>query len=324
MINNLRNISFIIVFLILTLTFSCKKEIPKVIPTLTTTAISSITHTTASGGGSITSDGGAIVFARGVCWSTNQAPTTANSNSGISSGLSIFTSSIIGLKHSTTYYVRAYAINSVGTAYGNEVSFKTIEADTVDIDGNVYNKVTIGTQVWMKENLKTTKYRNGDLIGTTTPATLEVISQDNPKYQWAYAGNESNVATYGRLYTWFAASDSRKVCPTGWHVPTDSEWTTLITYLGGEAGSKLKEAGTSHWISPNTGATNTSGFTALPGGLRQEGGAFGDIGSDGYWWSSTEGGPISAWSRTIHNNNSNANVSSTPKSIGYSVRCLRD
>src|SRR4029078_12512714 len=135
-------------------------------------------------------------------------------------------------------------------------------ATVTDIDGNVYHTVTIGTQVWMVENLKTTKYRNGDLIGTTIPATLDISSESTPKYQWAYKGEESNVATYGRLYTWYAVADSRNVCPTGWHVPSDAEWTTLTTYLGGEsvAGGKLKENGTVHWESPNTGATNESGF----------------------------------------------------------------
>jgi len=98
-----------------------------------------------------------------------------------------------------------------------------------DIDGNVYHTVTIGTQVWMVENLKTTKYRNGDLIGTSTPATLDIRGESNPKYQWAYDGNESNVAVYGRLYAWYTLTDSRNVCPIGWHAPTDTEWTTLTT-----------------------------------------------------------------------------------------------
>ena len=111
-----------------------------------------------------------------------------------------------------------------------------------------------------------------------------------PKYQWAYDGNESNVATYGRLYTWYAVTDSRNVCPTGWHVPTDAEWTTLTTFLGGEnvAGGKLKETGTTHWTTPNTGATNETGFTALPSGYRYIDGTFLTIFSMGIWWSSTE------------------------------------
>ena len=110
----------------------------------------------------------------------------------------------------------------------------------------VYTTVTIGTQVWMAENLKTTKYSNGDSIGTTSPATLDISIESAPKYQWAYDGNESNVTTHGRLYTWYTVTDSRNVCPIGWHLPTDAEWSTLTTYLGGEgvaANKKLSDTG---------------------------------------------------------------------------------
>jgi len=195
-----------------------------------------------------------------------------------------------------------------------------------DIDGNIYTTVKIGTQTWMRENLKTTKYRNGDPIGTTTPDTLDIsnaTTYPTPKYQWAYDGNESNVATYGRLYTWYAATDSRGICPTGWHLPTDAEWTTLTTFLGGEniAGGKLKETGTVHWTTPNTGATNSSGFTALPGGYRTSFGKFNHIGSMGFWWSSTEGSTSTAWLRFVDLFVSNAY---SFKILGISVRCLRD
>ena len=135
-----------------------------------------------------------------------------------------------------------------------------------DVDGNIYGKVIIGTQIWLTENLKTTKYRNGDLIGTTTPAELNIYDEVTPKYQWAYNGNEDKVATYGRLYTWYVITDTRNICPTGWHVPSDAEWLTLENYLGGYAiaGGKLKEIGTTHWVTPNYMATNETGFTALP------------------------------------------------------------
>jgi uncharacterized protein (TIGR02145 family) len=202
-----------------------------------------------------------------------------------------------------------------------------LQAQTVkDIDGNVYKTITIGTQVWMAENLKTTKYRNGDLIGTTTPVTLDIENETTPIYQWAYGGNESNVETHGRLYTWYAVSDNSNICPTGWHVPSDAEWTTLTTYLGGErvAGGKLKEAGTTHWQSPDTGATNETGFTGLPSGYRDYGGSFALIGSDGYWWSSTESSTALSYYRSMYNNNSNVSRNDTDKQSGYSVRCLQD
>jgi len=201
-----------------------------------------------------------------------------------------------------------------------------LQAQTVkDNDSNVYKTVTIGTQVWMAENLKTTKYRNGDLIGTTTPATLDISGETTPKYQWTYDGNESNVATYGRLYTWYAVTDNRNVCPAGWHVPSDAEWTTLITFLGGirVAGGKLKETGTTHWQSPNIGATNESGFTALPSGGREANGTFGGVGDDGLWWSSSETSATIAYNRYM---DYLGFVSSSlgSKQDGFSVRCLRD
>jgi uncharacterized protein (TIGR02145 family) len=192
-----------------------------------------------------------------------------------------------------------------------------------DQDGNVYTSINIGIQVWMVENLKTTKYRNGDLIGTTTPDTLDILGESTPKYQWACDGNDSKVNTYGRLYTWYAVTDSRNVCPDGWHVPSDDEWTTLTTYLGGEsvAGGKLKEAGTTNWWPPNEGATNSSGFTALQGGNRAYSGGFG---IDGSWWSSTGSETAVAYGRSMFYNGSNVDRCRQYKNYGFSVRCLRD
>jgi uncharacterized protein (TIGR02145 family) len=241
-----------------------------VIPTLSTTAASSITTTSATSGGNVISDGGATVTARGVCWSTNQNPTIDNSKTSNDIGTGSFTSNLTGLTANTIYYVRAYATNSMGTAYGNQVTFKTttdVETNTVtDIDGNIYHTVTIGTQVWMVENLKTTKYRNGDPIPNVTGNAWAALTTG--AYCWYNNDAATYKATYGALYNWYAVADSRNIAPTGWHVPTDAEWTTLTTFLGGEsvAGGKLKETGTNHWTSPNTGATNETGFTALPGG----------------------------------------------------------
>jgi len=195
-----------------------------------------------------------------------------------------------------------------------------------DIDGNVYTSVTIGTQVWMKENLKTTKYRNGDLIGTTTPATLDISVEAAPKYQWAYEGNESNVNTYGRLYTWFAVTDTRGICPTGWHLPLDTEWNTLTNFLGGEnvAGGKLKERGTIHWVTPNTGATNRSGFTALPSGLYYDLRIFDSIGYIGAWWCSTEDLASDSCFRWVTYDHAAVVGIDLNKHFGLSVRCVRD
>jgi len=212
-------------------------------------------------------------------------------------------------------------INSCKKAADNNNS-----ASVTDKDGNVYTSVTIGTQVWMAENLKTTKYLNGDPIGTTTPATLDISGESTPKYQWAYGGDESKAATYGRLYTWYAATDPRNICPTGWHVPTDAELTTLTAYLGGDsiAGAKLKGTGTGCWNSPNTGATNESGFAALPGGYRGYEGSSHYIGYTGYWWSSTEFDANNAWFLGLYYNGITDHNLSNSKMAGFSVRCLKD
>jgi uncharacterized protein (TIGR02145 family) len=200
----------------------------------------------------------------------------------------------------------------------------TIDGDN---DTNLYiGSVTIGTQVWMTKNLKSRRYRNGDKIGTTIPALLDITSELAPKYQWAYDVNELNVDTYGRLYTWYAITDPRGVCPRGWHVPADEEWNALITYLDGKlyAGGNLKETGTSHWTTPNTGATNETDFTALPGGYRFYYGRFSDIGFSGFWWSSSESSDSSAYGRGMSSYNSQVPKLEFNKRDGLSVRCIKD
>lgn len=275
----------------------------------------------------ISNDGGAEVTSRGVCWSMSENPTIADNKTSNGIGVGSYTVQISNLVANSTYYVRAYATNNIGTSYGVTLTMNTYGDPITDIDGNTYSTVKIGTQTWMAENLKTTKYRNGNLIGTTTPATLDISAESTPKYQWAYAGNESNVATYGRLYTWYAATDSRNICPIGWHLPSDAEWTILTTFLGGEsvAGGKLKEAGTSHWASPNTGATNSSGFSALPGSSRYTSGTFYGIGYFGYWRSSTEANWDAAWYLYMDASNGDASRGCTyNKPTGLSVRCVKD
>jgi uncharacterized protein (TIGR02145 family) len=250
-----------------------------------------------------------------------QIPVTGNTSVNVSVDLS-------DLTPGTTYHVRIKATNELGTKTGNDVIFTTYVVS--DIDSNFYHAVTIGTQTWMSENLKTTKYNNGDIIGTTSSPRSSIAAESNPKYQWAYDGIETNVAIYGRLYTWYAVTDDRNVCPTGWHVPTDDEWTILTTYLGGEnvAGGKLKETGTVHWFSTDAETTNETGFTALPGGCRiSNDSAFYGIWFDGYWWSSTSlvtGSVISSWDRDIANGSMKIQRAGWPKMSGLSVRCVKD
>lgn len=193
-----------------------------------------------------------------------------------------------------------------------------------DIDGNVYHTVTIGTQVWMVENLKVTKYRNGDVIPNVTDNT-----------QWGnlttgaycnYDNSTTNANIYERLYNWYAINDSRNIAPIGWHVPDDTELSTLTTYLGGlsGAGGKLKETGAAHWNSPNTGAIDQFGFKALPGASRNSKGTFNNTGLNGFWWSVTELGTYTAWSRSMYYDNADIKRYSIDKKEGLSVCCIKD
>jgi uncharacterized protein (TIGR02145 family) len=295
---------------------------------LTTSAVNDIKQTTATCGGAITSDGGSAVIARGVCWSLGTNPTIANSKTTDGIGAGTFTSSLTGLSSGTIYYVRAYATTSTGTGYGNSFSFTTLpSASTVtDIDGNVYHTVTIGAQTWMVENLKLTKYRDGTPIPNVTNSTA--WSKLTTGVYCDYDNTASNSTIYGKLYNWYAVNDSRKIAPAGWHVPTDAEWTILTTYLGGEsvAGGKLKETGFTHWADPNTGATNETGFTALPGGGRDGADmAFVYVGYFGGWWSSTESVANNAYGRDMGNNYSYVkSYIGLFKASGFSVRCVKD
>jgi uncharacterized protein (TIGR02145 family) len=293
---------------------------------LTTSAISNITLTSATCGGTITYDGGAQVTARGVIWSVAQNPSidSYDGKTTDGSGSGNFTSSLTGLSPNTTYYIRAYATNCVGTTYGNEIKLKTIVGSISDSDGNIYYPVTIGSQVWMDENLKTTKYNDGTSIPNIINATDWNTLTTGAYCDYNNTPSYSNI--YGRLYNYYAVVDSRKLCPTGWHVPTDAEYGTLAVYLGGGsvAGGKLKEMGITHWNSPNTEATNETGFSALPGGFRHYSGTYGGIGSYGFWWTGSEDTAYSAWVCAMFYNNGILGHSSLGKTNGYAVRCLKD
>jgi uncharacterized protein (TIGR02145 family) len=194
-----------------------------------------------------------------------------------------------------------------------------------DIDGNVYQTIQIGTQTWMAENLKARHYRNGDPIPHVTDTTAWT-DLTTGAFCW-YNNDSSNNAAYGKMYNWYAVADSRNMAPAGWHVPTDAEWTTLVNYLGGEgvSGGKMKETGTAHWNTPNTGATNVSGFTALPGGYRYTpNGSFRKMGDDGDWWSATAVDASYAWFRNIYYNFATSGRYYYNKQNGFSVRCVQD
>jgi uncharacterized protein (TIGR02145 family) len=305
------------------LAYGCSQDDPGP-PVLSTSPITNITQTLASGGGNVTSDGGAAVTARGVCWSTDAAPTVASNKTNDGAGTGSFTSDIIGLRANTTYHIRAYATNSSGTAYGSEITFTTQAGETVtDKDGNTYNTVTIGAQVWMVENLKTTKCNDGTAIPLVTD-NAEWATLTTAGYAWNNDDETTYKNTYGALYNWYAV-DTGKLCPAGWHVATDAEWTTLTTYLGGEsvAGGKLKEAGTTHWCDPNIGATNESGFNGLPGGGRTDVTFLSGCGW-GLWWTATEAEATTAFNRVIFDNETVVNRVDNNRGFGMSVRCVKD
>jgi uncharacterized protein (TIGR02145 family) len=239
---------------------------------------------------------------------------------------------VLGLTPGTTYHFRIKAFNSLGTAYGEDISFIPPSSVT-DIDTNTYPTVTIGSQTWMAQNLKTTRYNTGDsLLYSTRFSSSSWGSLNSGGYCW-YMYNLKCKDVYGALYNWYAGKDSRNVCPTGWHVPSKDEWLTLVNYLGGDsiAGGKLKEAGTLHWANPNTGATNESGFTALPGGYRSHLTNFEDYGftyliRGGCWIVSSEYEQDSTCVYVISASSSTTGMilHLGEKKYGCSIRCLKD
>ena len=315
----------ILLSLLIFLTRSCKKD---EVPALTTSAVTNITGTSATSGGIITSEGSGSVIARGVCWSTGNAPTIADSKTTDGTGGGSFQSSMSGLNGASVYNVRAYATNSVGTGYGTAISFTTtftgIKGTVSDNDGNTYQTIGIGYQIWMAENLKTTKYNDAASIPLVTDGTAWT-NLVTPGYCWYNNDAAGYKAIYGALYNWYTVNTG-KLCPSGWHIPTDNEWTTLTTFLGGEsvAGGKLKEAGTTHWTTPNTAATNETGFTALPAGYRLYNGQYLDIGNTGVWWSPTEFSTTYSWDWNLYYSSASVGSGNYDKQSGFSVRCLKD
>ncbi len=296
---------------------------PVLLATVTTAGISTYNDITAVSGGEITNDGGGNITARGVCWSSaTQTPTISDSKTEDGTGTGSFTSNLTNLQPGTIYWVRAYAVNSAGPNYGSPVSFTTLLAGQIrDVDGNIYNTVTIGTQIWMAENLKTTKYNDGTDI-PLVPGTW--YSLTTPAYCWYDNDQAANADPYGALYSYYAV-ETGKLCPAGWHVPSYyQEYQALIDYLGGNsvAGGKLKEKGTTHWQSPNTGASDDYGFTAVPGGIKMIE-YFTGLGIEaGLWSSSVEA--TTARYLSLNYNYESAGYGGAVKRVGLSVRCLKD
>ncbi|MBP7497496.1 MAG: fibrobacter succinogenes major paralogous domain-containing protein [Bacteroidales bacterium] len=293
------------------------------VPVLKTNAITDIKAKKAEGSGEITDKGSFDIIVAGLCWSLNQNPTISDNKTADSSGTMVFNSTIKGLKPVTTYYVRAYATNKAGTAYGDAVSFTTVEGLT-DIDNNIYEIIKIGDQTWMQENLRTTHYQNNDAIQFLANKD-KWIESDSGAY-CLYANSVANEQTYGKLYNWYAVNDNRKLCPAGWHVPSDQEWQTLIDFLGGkdEAGAKMK-AIDALWKAPNKGASNSSGFSGLPAGCRLGfDGSYYFLNSYTFYWTATAADAQTAWYRSLMYDEAASGKLSYDFKYGFSVRCIKD
>jgi uncharacterized protein (TIGR02145 family) len=346
------------------LTTCTKEEDKKVeLPTVSTLSVTDITATTAKCGGTIANDGGDEISSKGLVWHTSQNPTLTQ-NSGKTdegSGAEGFQSTLKDLTINTQYFVRAYATNSAGTAYGSQEQFKTESLPpgqpcpgmptVTDNDGNVYNTVLIGNQCWMKENLKTTSYRNGTPIEYPGNDNDAWYNNANGAYAW-YDNSTTWKNLYGALYNWMAVNNTNGICPSGWHVPTHDELIQLKDYVVSQgypdhvpdqigAGNALKSCRQVDSPLGDTCSTNEHprwgafitlhgfdafGFSALPGGVRARDGSFFDIGASIRLWSATESevDNLKAWAREISAGFSDINQYPQAKYSGYSVRCIKD
>lgn len=308
---------------------SCREE--KKIPTVETGEITILNDTCITCSGTVSDGGSDPVASRGLCWSTNMEPSIYDNVKTTLPGTGDFYCYVTHLSYNTIYYISAFATNDAGTGYGNPLPvvlwMNEPGPDLTDADGNVYSSVRIGNQVWMAENLSTTKYNDGSPI---TQVSDETVWKDLTTEAYCWYNNDKTTYgdAYGALYNWYAVNTG-KLCPTGWHVPSDSEWSLLTDYLESEtfAGGKLKEAGTVNWQSPNVSATNISGFTALPGGDRGPDGNFYGIGSGGYWWTTSVGTydvEINAYYRRLLYDTDDTERLLFRKTMGESVRCVKD
>lgn len=303
------------------------------IPTVVTGGVTTITQTDSKVSGIITSDGGSIITIRGFVWSTNPNPNislSTKTSDGI--GVGTYSSSITGLNPNTKYYIRAYASNSAGTGYGDVVEFVTSISNVTmgvpcpgtpivkDIDDNTYNTVQIGTQCWMRENLKVTKYKNDEKI-----ANVLIDRQNATIGAWSYHLDDSYYnSNFGKLYNWYAATDTRGICPNGWHMPSPEEWQSLRNFLGEQPGTKLKENNPTYWTGHyRDNPTNSSGFSARGAGI-----FYGYISSElkesARFWSNQAYDTQNANIRVLFFDLPEFPVALIPKGNQISVRCLKD
>lgn len=350
--------SYLFFWAVLFLLTSCNPavEMSLQMPVVTTVSIINVTSTTATCESSINYKGSDLIIARGVCWSTKPEPTIKNDTTLNGYGLGSFTSSVINLTAGSTYYVRSYATTANGTWYSNVLQVTTVVdvslpdpilnpnltySTVTDIEGNVYHTITIGSQTWMAENLRVTKYRNGEAIQNET---------DNTKWKalktGAYCNYNNNTepnsnAKFGRLYNFFAVTDKRNLAPTGWHIATVAEWKTLENYLATNLGlsNSIAQAlsTTIDWeesttngaigcldLNTYTSVNNSSGFSALPTGIRSDNGSFGYVKVFCAWWTTTQNIDATSWFRSLNYYGTTLSSNFYNIHYGLSVRCLKD
>ncbi len=298
------------------------------IPVVLTKTITQLSANSYSGGGLVISDGGASINARGLCWGTNLNPTIADNTTMDGVGLGVFSSALSGLLSNVTYYVRAYASNSAGTGYGVQYIILVSSPSNgalMDIDGNVYDTVGIGNQFWMKQNLRTTHFQNGDPIVEIEDSASWYLNNGSTPTWCYYKGDAVYNSSFGKLYNWYTVVDPRNMCPAGWHVPSDSDWVHLTDYLGGKviAGAHLRSL--SFWRYNSASLTdNSSGFSGYPSGYRWVDGGSYYMGDEAFWWStSTYFGGDASYHWTPYT----ANFLQQDygfKKCGYAVRCIKN
>ena len=322
------------------------------LPTVITGGVTSIGGTSATVGGEVTGDGGSAVIDRGIYYDITPGPENSGVEVSIGEGTGSFSATITGLAPETNYFIRAYAANDQGTGFGDQVSFTTLLADyttpgsgVTDINGNTYKTVIIGNQEWMAENLQTTLYRYGETIIYPGSDNSAWEGNTDGAYSW-YDNIGDNKLIYGALYNFYAISGYYRLCPTGWRVPDDEDWTELTDYIINEyaeinpdnAGNTLKScrqvdsplggdcATSEHprWDSDNVQyGKDNFGFSALPGGYRHHHGGFGFEGAESRWWSSSENPDGNGWIRRMSYDMGYAGRYENQKNSGYYVRCLK-
>ena len=297
-------------------------------PAATTLAQTNLSTTTVTLNGLVDANELSTVVSFEYGTTTAYGTTISVAESPATGSADTVTAAITGLTSNTTYHFRVKAVNDIGTAYGGDSTFTTvitgIPGTVSDNDGNTYQTIGIGYQVWMTENLKTRKLNDGTAIALVDKDT-SWAKLTTAAYCWYGNDEATNKNSYGAVYNWYTINTT-KLCPSGWHVPSDDEFSSLVKYLGGasKAGGLLKESGLSHWNSPNTGASNQYDFKAVGGGMRLDDGRFDFVKVEGGWWSSTNYSDLNGAYLYMLFNYSNSFQGYTNKKYGKSVRCVKN